>query len=110
MYVIPFNGVSSYSPYGLLNASLYFLTLVKQYLIEHKQQMETQELLDVYIREKDGISVMFILKPDCKPDYDYWEKTVEEVREYGAEFVSVFLKDDPLLKIGGGLTKFNFLL
>jgi hypothetical protein len=87
------------------------LYLIKQYIQDHKEQMQNQGLQEVYIRENEDLpSVIFILHTnydlECDLNYEYWRKVREETRESGAEFVSNFYKDDPCFRIDGRMTRF----
>lgn len=105
--VLPFNAIDSVSPFGLVNSSYGLFNVVEECIKEHKDGMEKEGLLSIYIRENEDFpSVLFTLKADSKPDYNYWNSLINLVTERGAEYVSCYHEDDPLLKLDKGLKKF----
>lgn len=105
--ILHFNVTSQYASYGLFNQGLNLLNTVKQYITEHKEQMEGEGLTSVYIREKEDLpAVIFILKVGYTLKYEYWKKVREEVRRSGAEFVSNYYENDPRFRLDDGMTKF----
>lgn len=80
---------------------------VKECIKENKDDMEKQELMDIYINEnKDYVSVVFILKACSEIDYNYWGCIIKIVSECGTEYVSCYHENYPLLKLSVYYNKF----
>jgi hypothetical protein len=105
--LLPFNATSQYTPYGVVNQGFDFLTVVKQWITEHIEQMKTKGLKEVYINETDILpAVILTLKSDYKDDDKYWRNAREDIRKCGAEYVSNIYENDDLFDIDEDYKKF----
>ena len=93
--LLPFNSVGQYAAFGLVNQGIRLSNIVKQYITEHEDQMRSEGLKSVFIKEVNILpAVILTLRNDYKDDDKYWRKVREDVRKCGAEFVSNIYESD----------------
>lgn len=93
--IIPFNAISQYAAFGVVNEGLNLSNTVKQYITEHQEQMKSKGMKEVYIKEIDILpAVILTLRNDYEDIDMYWKKVREDIRKCGAEYVSNIYEND----------------